>query len=205
MRALVYHGPGMKAWEDVPMPEITADTDAIVRVEATTICGTDLHILKGDLPLVPPGRILGHEAVGTVESVGSGVHRVKAGDRVLVSCVSACGACRFCREGHSGQCLGGGGWILGYLIDGTQAEYVRVPFADNSTYKVPPGASDEEILMVADILPTAYEVGPLNGLVQPEYTGVWAGPGPTGLSAILGAQLSSPSRIIAVDLADSRL
>jgi len=167
MRALVYHGPGLKAWEDVPKPEIAADTDAIVRVDATTICGTDLHILKGDVPIVPDGRILGHEAVGTVEAVGSGVKTVKAGDRVLVSCVSVCGTCRFCREGHSGQCLGGGGWILGYKIDGTQAEYVRVPFADNSTYPLPDGATDEDILMLADILPTGYEVGVLNGCVRP--------------------------------------
>jgi alcohol dehydrogenase len=205
MRALVYHGPGAKAWEDVPMPEITADTDAIVRVDATTICGTDLHILKGDLPLVPPGRILGHEAVGTVESVGSGVHRVKVGDRVLVSCISVCGACRFCREGHSGQCLGGGGWILGYLIDGTQAEYVRVPFADNSTYPVPYGASDEDALMLADILPTAYEVGILNGGVRPGDVVAVVGAGPIGLSAITGARLFSPSHIVAIDLADTRL
>ena len=133
MRALVYHGPGVKAWEDVPKPGIIADTDAIVRVDATTICGTDLHILKGDVPVVIDGRILGHEAVGTVESVGGGVKTVKVGDRVLVSCISVCGTCRFCREGRSGQCLGGGGWILGYKIDGTQAEYVRVPFADTST------------------------------------------------------------------------
>jgi alcohol dehydrogenase len=154
MRALVYHGPGQMAWEKVPKPEITNDTDAIVRVDATTICGTDLHILKGDLPAVTDGRILGHEAVGTVDSVGAGVKTVKAGDRVLVSCVSVCGTCRFCREGRPGQCLGGGGWILGYMIDGTQAEYVRVPFADASTYPVPEGAADEDILMLADILPT---------------------------------------------------
>ena len=166
MRALVYHGPGVKAWEEVPKPEIMADTDAIVRVDATTICGTDLHILKGDVPIVTDGRILGHEAVGTVESVGSGVKTVKAGDRVLVSCVSVCGTCRFCREGRPGQCLGGGGWILGYLIDGTQADYVRVPFADASTYPVPDGASDEDILMLADILPTGYEVGVLNAAAR---------------------------------------
>src|ERR1700730_8020966 len=144
MKALVYHGPGSKAWEDVPKPTITADTDAIVRVDATTICGTDLHILKGDLPQVADGRILGHEAVGTVESVGAGVKNVRPGDRVLVSCVTACASCRFCREGRFGQCLGGGGWILGYLIDGTQAEFVRVPFADTSTYPVPDGVSDED-------------------------------------------------------------
>src|SRR5450432_4799879 len=205
MRALVYHGPGAKAWEDVPKPEIIADTDAIVRVDATTICGTDLHILKGDVPVVTDGRILGHEAVGTVESIGSGVKRVKAGDRVLVSCISVCGTCRFCREGRSGQCLGGGGWILGYKIDGTQAEFVRVPFADASTYPVPAGAADEDILMLADILPTAYEVGVLNGKVAPGDTVAVVGAGPVGLSAIMGARLFSPSHIVAIDLADSRL
>src|SRR6478672_9063120 len=203
MRALVYHGPGLKAWEDVPKPEIAADTDAIVRVDATTICGTDLHILKGDVPIVPDGRILGHEAVGTVEAVGSGVKTVKVGDRVLVSCVSVCGTCRFCREGHSGQCLGGGGWILGNEIDGTQAEYVRVPFADNSTYPVPAGVSDEELLMLADILPTAYEVGVLNGQVRPGDVVAVVGAGPVGLSAISSARLFSPSLVIAIDLASS--
>ena len=178
MRALVYHGPGEKAWEEVPKPEIIADTDAIVRVDATTICGTDLHILKGDVPVVTDGRILGHEAVGTVEAVGSGVKTVKAGDRVLVSCITACGTCRFCREGHSGQCLGGGGWILGHKIDGTQAEYVRVPFADTSTYPVPDGVTDEDILMLADILPTGYEVGVLNGDVRPGDVVAIVGAGP---------------------------
>src|SRR5450432_1832406 len=205
MRALVYHGPGVKAWEDVPKPGIIADTDAIVRVDATTICGTDLHILKGDVPVVTDGRILGHEAVGTVESIGSGVKTVKAGDRVLVSCISVCGTCRFCREGHPGQCLGGGGWILGYKIDGTQAEFVRVPFADASTYPVPEGAADEDILMLADILPTAYEVGVLNGGVRPGDVVAIVGSGPVGLSAIIGASLFSPSHIVAIDLADSRL
>jgi alcohol dehydrogenase len=205
MRALVYHGPGRKSWEEVPKPGIADDTDAIVRVDAVTICGTDLHILKGDVPVVPDGRILGHEAVGTVESVGSGVRRLKVGDRVLVSCISVCGTCRFCREGHSGQCLGGGGWILGYKIDGTQAEFVRVPFADNSTYPVPDGAADEDILMLADILPTGYEVGVLNGGVRPGDVVAVVGSGPVGLSAIMGAQLFSPSHVVAIDLADSRL
>ena len=205
MRALVYHGPGVKAWEDVPKPEVIADTDAIVRVDATTICGTDLHILKGDVPAVTDGRILGHEAVGTVESVGSGVKTIKAGDRVLVSCITACGTCRYCRDGHAGQCLGGGGWILGHKIDGTQAEYVRVPFADTSTYPLPAGASDEEVLMMADILPTAYEVGVLNGCVQPGDVVAIVGAGPIGLSAITGARLFSPSHIVAIDLADVRL
>jgi alcohol dehydrogenase len=195
----------VKAWEDVPKPAVVADTDAIVRVDATTICGTDLHILKGDVPAVTDGRILGHEAVGTVESVGSGVKTVKAGDRVLVSCITACGTCRYCRDGHAGQCLGGGGWILGHKIDGTQAEYVRVPFADTSTYPLPAGASDEEVLMLADILPTAYEVGVINGCVQPGDVVAIVGAGPIGLSAITGARLFSPSHIVAIDLADVRL
>jgi len=205
MRALVYHGPGLKAWEDVPKPEVAADTDAIVRVDTTTICGTDLHILKGDVPAVIDGRILGHEAVGTVDAVGRGVKTVEVGDRVLVSCISACGTCRFCREGHAGQCLGGGGWILGHKIDGTQAEYVRVPFADTSTYPVPDGAVDEDILMLADILPTGYEVGVLNGGVRPGDVVAIVGAGPIGLSAITGARLFSPSHIVAIDLADTRL
>ena len=205
MKALVYHGPGMKSWEDVPKPAILSDTDAIIRVDATTICGTDLHILKGDVPAVTDGRILGHEAVGTVETVGAGVKTVKVGDRVLVSCITSCGACRFCREGRYGQCLGGGGWILGHKIDGTQAEYVRVPFADTSTYQVPPGVADEQILMLADILPTGYEVGVLNGTVRPGDVVAVVGAGPIGLAAIMGAQLFSPSHIVAIDLADSRL
>jgi alcohol dehydrogenase len=205
MKALVYHGPGKKSWEEVPKPAIVNDTDAIVRVDATTICGTDLHILKGDVPAVTDGRILGHEAVGTVDAVGSGVKTVKVGDRVLVSCITSCGACRYCREGHYGQCLGGGGWILGHKIDGTQAEFVRVPFADTSTYQVPAGATDEQILMLADILPTGYEVGVLNGTVQPGDVVAVVGAGPIGLSAIMGARLFSPSHIVAIDLADSRL
>ncbi len=205
MKALVYHGPGQKAWEEVPKPGLEADTDAIVRVDAATICGTDLHILKGDVPLVTDGRILGHEAVGTVESVGAGVKNVKPGDKVLVSCVTSCGSCRYCREARYGQCLGGGGWILGYLIDGTQAEYVRVPFADTSTYPAPAGVSDEALLMVADILPTGYEVGVLNGKVQPADVVAVVGAGPVGLSAIMGSRLYSPAHIVAIDLADTRL
>jgi alcohol dehydrogenase len=205
MRAVVYHGPGEKAWEDVPMPVVIDDTDAIVRVDATTICGTDLHILKGDVPAVTDGRILGHEAVGTVESVGAGVKNVRVGDRVLVSCITACGACRYCRDGAYGQCLGGGGWILGHKIDGTQAEYVRVPFADTSTYAIPAGVTDEQILMLADILPTGYEVGVLNGRVQPGDVVAIVGAGPIGLSAMMGARLYSPAHVIAIDLADTRL
>ena len=205
MKALVYHGPGNKAWEEVPDPVVIDSTDAIVRVEATTICGTDLHILKGDLPAVTDGRILGHEAVGSVIEVGSAVRRVRVGDRVLVSCITSCGTCRYCREGHAGQCLGGGGWILGNTIDGTQAELVRVPFADLSTYPIPAGVSDEAVLMLADILPTGYEVGVLNGNVRPGDVVAVVGAGPIGLAAITGARLFSPSTVIAIDLADSRL
>jgi alcohol dehydrogenase len=205
MKALVYHGPGKKAWEEVPRPTIVETTDAIVRVDAVTICGTDLHILKGDVPEVTDGRILGHEAVGTVEEVGSAVKNVRPGDRVLVSCITSCGSCRFCREGRYGQCLGGGGWILGHMIDGTQAEYVRVPFADTSTYAVPSGSTDEEILMLADILPTSYEVGVLNGTVRPGDVVAIVGAGPIGLAAVMGARLYSPSHVVAIDLADARL
>ncbi len=195
MKALVYHGPGQKSWDDVPDPRIVDDTDAIIGVDATTICGTDLHILMGDLPDTAHGRILGHEAVGTVEAVGAAVTTVKPGDRVVVSCVSACGRCRFCREARYGQCLGGGGWILGYRIDGTQADFVRVPFADTSTYLIPAGLDDEAVLMLADILPTAYEVGVVNGKIGPGDTVAIVGAGPIGLSAILGARLYSPSTL----------
>ena len=205
MKALVYHGPGEKAWENVPDPEIQDPTDAIVRVDTTTICGTDLHILKGDTPEVTSGRILGHEAVGTVVAVGSAVTSVRPGDRVLVSCISSCGRCQYCRDGRQGQCTGGGGWILGYMVNGTQAEYVRVPFADTSTYPVPAGTTDDEILMLADILPTSYEVGVLNGTVRPGDTVAIVGAGPIGLSAITGARLYTPSHVIAIDLADARL
>jgi len=205
MRALVYHGPGQRAWEEVPEPEITDEGDAIVRVDATTICGTDLHILAGDVPEVRPGRILGHEAVGTVDEVGDDVHRLSPGDRVLVSCISGCGTCRSCREGRYGQCAEGGGWVLGRRIDGTQAEYVRVPYADTSTYRIPDGVSDEAILMLADILPTGYEVGVLAGGVRPGDVVAVVGAGPIGLSAITCARLFSPSHIVAIDLSDARL
>jgi alcohol dehydrogenase len=201
----VYHGPGAKAWEDVPTPALLADSDAIVQVDTTTICGTDLHILKGDVPAMIDGRIIGHEAVGTVTAIGTAVKNLTVGDRVLVSCVSACGTCRFCREARYGQCTGGGGWILGNEIDGTQADYVRVPFADNSTYPVPAGVTDEALLMLADILPTAYEVGVLNGRVQPGDVVAVVGAGPIGLSAISGARLFSPSLVIAIDMAATRL
>jgi alcohol dehydrogenase len=205
MRALVYHGPGRKSWDEVADPIIDQDTDAIVQVDSVTICGTDLHILKGDVPAVTDGRILGHEAVGTVVEVGPGVKNVRTGDRVLVSCITACGRCRFCRTGSYGQCLGGGGWILGHRIDGTQAEYVRVPYADNSVYPVPAGVTDDQVLMLADILPTGYEVGVLNGAVCPADTVAIVGAGPIGLATIIGAKLFTPSHVIAIDLATSRL
>jgi alcohol dehydrogenase len=205
MHAVVYHGPGTKSWEEVPDSQIVDDGDAIVRVDTVTICGTDLHILKGHVSTVTDGRVLGHEAVGTVEEVGPNVMSVGAGDRVLVSCISACGRCRYCRAGRYGQCIGGGGWILGNVVDGTQAERVRVPFADTSTYHLPSGVSDEQVLMLADILPTGYEVGALNGRVPPGDVVAVVGAGPIGLAAIVGARLFSPSKIVAVDLADTRL
>jgi alcohol dehydrogenase len=205
MKALVYHGPGQKGWETVPDPTIQVPTDAIVRIDMSTICGTDLHILKGDVPAVKPGTILGHEAVGTIVEVGSGVSTVKPGDRVLVSCITSCGRCRFCKEGHYGLCTGGGGWIFGHLIDGLQAEYARVPFADTSVYKVPEGLKDTQLVFLSDILPTAFEVGVRNGGVQPGDTVAVVGAGPIGLAAIATARLLTPGRIIALDLADVRL
>ena len=205
MKALVYHGPGQRAWELVPDPTIIDPTDAIVRIDSSTICGTDLHILNGDVPAVKPGTILGHEAVGTVTEIGAGVTTIAVGDRVLVSCITSCGRCRFCKEGHYGLCTGGGGWIFGHLIDGLQAEFARVPFADTSVYKVPDALSDEHVLFLADILPTAYEVGVLNGCVEPGDTIAIVGAGPIGLATIMTAKLHTPGRIIAIDLADARL
>jgi alcohol dehydrogenase len=205
MKALVYHGPGERGWDTVDDPRILDPTDAVVRIDTSTICGTDLHILKGDVPETTPGTVLGHEAVGTVQEVGPGVSTIAPGDRVLMSCVSSCGHCRFCKEARYGQCVGGGGWIFGHLINGLQAEYARVPFADNSVYKIPEQLSDEQVLFLADILPTSYEVGVLNGSVAPGDVVVIVGAGPIGLAAIMTAKLYTPGRIIAVDLADSRL
>ncbi|MGE5830754.1 MAG: alcohol dehydrogenase catalytic domain-containing protein, partial [Micromonosporaceae bacterium] len=205
MKALVFGGPGAKTWTDVPDPVIRDPRDAIIQVDAVTICGTDLHILKGDVPTVEPGRILGHEAVGTVVDVGSAVSGLGAGDKVLASCISACGMCRYCRQGSYGQCLGGGGWILGHRIDGVQAQYARLPFADLSTYKLPHNVPDEAAVLLADILPTSYEVGILNGQVRPGDTVVIVGAGPIGLAAVLTARLYSPSHIVVVDKAVSRL
>ena len=205
MQALVYHGPGQRGWDTVDDPAILAPTDAVVRVDTTTICGTDLHILKGDVPETTPGTILGHEAVGTVQEVGGSVSTVVPGDRVLLSCISACGRCPFCKQGHYGLCAGGGGWIFGHTINGVQAEYARVPFADNSVYKVPEQLTDEQVLFLADILPTSFEVGVLNGQVSPGDTVAIVGAGPIGLAAILTARLFTPGRIVVIDLADSRL
>ncbi|MBQ0827108.1 zinc-dependent alcohol dehydrogenase family protein [Streptomyces tagetis] len=205
MKGYVFHGPGQAAWEEVPDPSVKDATDAIVRVGAVTICGTDLHIIKGDVPEVRPGTVLGHEAVGEVVEVGGDVRTVRPGDRALVSCISPCGRCRYCREGTYGQCLGGGGWILGHLVDGTQAEYVRVPFADLSLHPLPGALRSEDAVMLADIFPTAYEIGVLNGRVRPGDTVVVVGAGPIGLAAIATARLLSPERIVAVDLAPSRL
>jgi alcohol dehydrogenase len=205
MKALVYEGPGQRSWTDVPDPTIVDPRDAIIRVDTVTICGTDLHILGGDVPEVTPGRVLGHEAVGTVVDIGSGVTGLPRGDRVLASCISACGSCSYCRTGGYGQCRNGGGWILGHTVDGVQAQYARLPFADLSTYRLPPAVTDEAAVMLADILPTSYEVGVLNGRVRPGDTVVVVGVGPIGLAAILTARLHSPSHIIAIDKAESRL
>src|SRR3954469_21745473 len=205
MQALVYNAPGDKAWTPKPDPSIVDATDAIVQIDSSTICGTDLHILKGDVPEVRPGTVLGHEAVGTVVEVGSAVTTLQEGDRVLVSCITSCGRCRFCKEAHYGLCTGGGGWIFGHLIDGLQAEYARVPFADTSVHKVPDELTDDQVLFLADILPTAYEVGVLNGKVDAGDTVAVVGAGPIGLATIMTAKLYTPARVIAIDLADARL
>jgi len=204
MKALVYHGPGQREWEEKPDPRLQRDTDVIVGVDAVTICGTDLHILKGDVPEVTAGTILGHEAVGTVEEVGRAIRSFRPGDRVLVSCIAGCGTCRFCREGHYGQCTEGGGWALGHTIDGVQAQYARVPFGDLSLHPLPQGVTDEAAVLLADILPTSYEVGVLNGRVRPGDTVVIVGAGPIGLAAVMTATLYSPGCIIVVDPAEPR-
>lgn len=204
MKALVYQGPGRKALEDRPMPEIKAPGDAVVKMVKTTICGTDLHILKGDVPSCAPGRVLGHEGTGIVEKVGAGVANIKPGDRVLISCISACGRCEFCRRAMYSHCTTGG-WILGNTIDGTQAEYVRVPHADTSLYRIPEGADEEALVMLSDILPTGFECGVLNGKVAPGGTVAIIGAGPIGLAALLTAQFYAPGEIIMVDFDDNRL
>jgi alcohol dehydrogenase len=205
MRALVYHGSGQRSWEEVPDPRLQDDFDAIVGVDAVTICGTDLHILKGDVPAVQPGRVLGHEAVGTVEAVGSAVRSVQPGDRVLVSCINGCGTCDPCRQGRYGQCRRGGGWVLGHLIDGVQAEFVRVPYADLSLHRLSPAVPDEKAVMLADILPTSFEVGVLAGGVRPADTVAVVGAGPIGLAAVMTARLYSPSHVVVIDPVSSRL
>jgi alcohol dehydrogenase len=209
MKALVYHGPGQKAWEEVPDPVIAQPTDVIVRVDTTTICGTDLHILKGDVPAVTPGRILGHEGVGTVLEKGSAVSTVDVGDRVLISCITACGACSYCHQGLYAHCFSdegasGIGWILGHLIDGTQAEMVRVPFADNSLYRLPDHVPDEAAVMLSDILPTGFEIGVRYGRVKPGDTVAVVGAGPVGLAAMMTAGLYGAARVIALDLDANR-
>ncbi|MCU1528322.1 MAG: alcohol dehydrogenase [Frondihabitans sp.] len=210
MKALVYKGPGQKAWEDVPNPKVEYPTDVIVKMAATTICGTDLHILKGDVPEVNVGRILGHEGVGVITEIGSGVTQLAVGDRVILACVSSCGKCSNCRKGLYSHCLdpegvAGIGWIFGYMIDGTQAEYVRVPFAENSVYKVPDGLTDAEGILLSDILPTGFEIGVQYGRVQPGDVVAVVGSGPVGLSAVMTARLYGPSKVIAIDLDPARL
>ena len=210
MKALVYQDPGQKAWEDVPDPKIIEPTDVIVQIDTTTICGTDLHILKGDVPAVASGRILGHEGVGTITEVGTAVNNLAIGDRVILACVSACGSCSYCHDRLPSHCLAdegavGVGWIFGHLIDGTQAEYVRVPFAENSVYKLPRGVADEAAVMLSDILPTGFEIGVRNGRVKPGDVVAVVGAGPVGLSVMMTAGLYGAARIIAIDLDDNRL
>jgi alcohol dehydrogenase len=210
VKALVYKGPGQKSWEEVPNPTIKKDSDVIVRMVATTICGTDLHILKGDVPEVEVGRILGHEGIGVITEVGSGVTQLAVGDRVILSCVSSCGRCSNCRQGLYSHCLddegaAGIGWIFGYMIDGTQAEFVRVPFAENSVYKVPEGMTDREGILLSDILPTGFEIGVQYGHVNPGDVVAVVGAGPVGLSAVMTSQLYGPSKVISIDLDSARL
>ncbi len=204
MKALVYHGPGKMSLDECPKPTLNAATDAIVKVTKTTICGTDLHILKGDVPTCVSGRILGHEGVGIVDEVGTAVTAFKKGDHVLISCITSCGKCEYCRKQMYSHCTTGG-WILGNKIDGTQAEYVRIRYADTSLYPIPAGADEEALVMLSDILPTGFECGVLNGKVQPGNTIAIVGSGPIGLAALLTAQFYSPADIIMVDLDDNRL
>src|SRR6202023_1787967 len=204
MKALVYHGPGKRAWEDTPRPTIQNPGDAIVRITTSTICGTDLHILKGDLPSVTDGRILGHEGIGVVEQVGTGVSEFHVGDKVIISCVPAVLKCVFCKRGMYSHCRHGG-WILGYTLDGTQAEYVRIPQADGSLYHFPAGGDEEALVMLSDILPTGFECGVLNGQVKPGDTVAIVGAGPVGLAVLLTAQFYSPAAIIMIDGDKNRL
>ncbi|WP_092416732.1 zinc-dependent alcohol dehydrogenase family protein [Collimonas sp. OK307] len=204
MKALVYHGPGKKSWDSVPTPKISKSTDVIVRMLKTTICGTDLHILKGDVPEVTSGRILGHEGVGIVEETGETVSNFKKGDHVLISCITSCGKCEYCKRQMYSHCEDGG-WILGHLIDGTQAEYVRIPQADNSLYPIPAGMDEEALVMLSDILPTGFEIGVLYGAVKPGDTVAIVGAGPIGMAALLTAQFFSPGKIIMIDIDESRL
>lgn len=210
MKALVYGGPGQKSWTEAPDPKILQSSDAVVRIDTTTICGTDLHILKGDVPAVQPGRILGHEGVGTVTEVGEAVTSLRAGDRVIISCIKSCGRCRNCRRALYSHCLGdegqaGIGWIFGHLIDGTQAEYVRVPYAENSLHKLPPGVTDDQAVMLSDILPTSFEIGIQAGHVMPGDTIAVIGAGPIGLAAIATAGLQGAATIVAIDPDEGRL
>lgn len=204
MKALVYVAPGQKSILDRPMPTISAPTDAIIKLTKTTICGTDLHILKGDVATCQPGRVLGHEGVGIIEKVGPGVSAFKEGDHVLISCITADGKCEYCRKGMYSHCVNGG-WVLGNLIDGTQAEYVRITFADTSLHKIPKGVDEEALVMLSDILPTGYECGVLNGKIQPGNSVAIVGAGPIGLSTLLTAQFYSPASITVIDVDDNRL
>jgi alcohol dehydrogenase len=210
MKALVYSGPGEKAWQEVAMPKLKHPTDAIVRIETTTICGSDLHILKGDVPAVKKGRVLGHEGVGVVTEIGTAVASLAVGDKVIISCIKSCGRCAFCKQSLFAHCLGdegavGIGWVFGHLIDGTQAEFVRVPYAETSVYKVPTGVTNQQGVLLSDILPTGFEIGIQNGQTKPGDVVAVIGAGPVGLSAVMTAGLYGPSKVIAIDLDPNRL
>ena len=204
MKAVVYQGPDSIALKNIPQPSLLEATDAIVRITKTTICGTDMAILKGGVATVEPGRVIGHEGVGVIEAVGSSVRKFKPGDRVIVACITACGSCENCRRGIPSNCLDGG-WVLGNTIDGCQAELVRVPFADNGLYHIPPAINEETALMLADIVPTGLEVGVMNGDVQFGDVVAIVGVGPVGLAALLSVQFFSPAEVIVVDLDEYRL
>jgi alcohol dehydrogenase len=204
MKALVYEGPGKMKFKDVPKPVIQLSTDALVKLLKTTICGTDLGILKGKTPSVKPGTTLGHEGIGVIEEVGTSIRNFKKGDRVIISCITSDGTCEYCKKQMYSHCQDGG-WILGNTINGTQAEFVRIPHADNSLYHIPFGYDEEQMVMLSDILPTGHEIGVINGNVKPGDTIAIVGAGPVGMSALLTSLFYSPSKIYMIDLDDNRL
>ena len=205
MKAVVYKGNGEIALEDRPIPKILDDRDAIIKVTLTTICSSDIHIKHGAVPRAVPGTILGHEFVGRVVETGSAVKKIKPGDRVSVNVETFCGECFFCKRGFVNNCTDpDGGWALGCRIDGGQAEYVRIPFADNGLTVIPDHVSDEQALFNGDILSTGYWAAKI-GELNPADTVAVIGAGPTGLCTMMCARLYTPARIIAIDTDEYRL